>query len=270
MEPNFTSARLGAGGPVVHRLGLSTTYRPGKKTVYEAVDAGVNVFFGFGIDTQMISVLRDVMRGQREKFVVVTGPYNLIWGHSNIRQTLESRLRALRTDYLDLFLLLGVLKPGEFSARTREELYRLREEGKVRGVGLSTHNRKLAGQLAGEGAVDAVMIRYNAAHRGAEQDIFPHLSTHNPGVISYTATRWRYLIRRPSSWAKDRPVPDAGMCYRFVLSNPHAHVCLTAPSNLKQSRENLASLQMGPLDEEEMTFIKSFGDVVHHTKKWFM
>src|SRR5690606_36124755 len=127
----------------------------------------VNVFFGFGIDTQMISVLRDVMRGQREKFVVVTGPYNLIWGHSNIRQTLESRLRALRTDYLDLFLLLGVLKPGEFSARTREELYRLREEGKVRGVGLSTHNRKLAGQLAGEGAVDAVMIRYNAAHRGA-------------------------------------------------------------------------------------------------------
>ena len=60
------------------------------------------------------------------------------------------------------------------------------------------------------------------------------------------------------------------MCYRFVLSNPHAHVCLTAPSNLKQFRENLASLQKGPLDEEEMTFIKSFGDVVHHTKKWFM
>jgi predicted aldo/keto reductase-like oxidoreductase len=89
-------------------------------------------------------------------------------------------------------------------------------------------------------------------------------------VVSYTATRWRYLIRRSKNWPKDQPVPTAGLCYRFVLSNPHVHVCLTAPSNLKQLEENMAVVRKGPLSAEELDFIKKYGDVVKHTKKWFM
>jgi aryl-alcohol dehydrogenase-like predicted oxidoreductase len=113
-------------------------------------------------------------------------------------------------------------------------------------------------------------MRYNAAHRGAEEDIFPFLEQHNPGVISYTATRWRYLIRKPKGWSKDDRIPTPGMCYRFVLSNPNVDVCLTSPANLKQLQENILSLRLGPLSEEDMEFMRKFGDVVHHTKKWFM
>ena len=43
-----------------------------------------------------------------------------------------------------------------------------------------------------EGAVDISMIRYNAAHRGAEQDIFPNLNERKPGVVS-CAVRWYAL-----------------------------------------------------------------------------
>jgi aryl-alcohol dehydrogenase-like predicted oxidoreductase len=60
------------------------------------------------------------------------------------------------------------------------------------------------------------------------------------------------------------------MCYRFVLSNPNVDVCLTSPTNLKQLEENISSLRLGPLSEEDMEFMRKFGDVVHHTKKWFM
>jgi aryl-alcohol dehydrogenase-like predicted oxidoreductase len=114
------------------------------------------------------------------------------------------------------------------------------------------------------------MIRYNAAHRGAEQEIFPYLSLHNPGVISYTATRWTALLRRPRGWPAEGRLPSAAMCYRFVLSNPHVDVCLAAPSNPTQLEENLAALRQGPLDEEEMRFMREFGDAVHRQAKWFM
>ncbi len=57
---------------------------------------------------------------------------------------------------------------------------------------------------------------------------------------------------------------------RFVLSNPHVHVCLTAPSTMRQFEENIAALKDGPLDEEEMEFIRDFGDRVRRTKTWFM
>ena len=114
------------------------------------------------------------------------------------------------------------------------------------------------------------MIRYNAAHRGAEHDIFPQLAQYNPGIVSYTATRWTYLLRRPKGWSKDGRIPTAGECYRFVLSNPSVHVCLTAPANESQLTENLAAIRQGSLNEEDMKFMKDFGDAVYKQYKWFM
>jgi aryl-alcohol dehydrogenase-like predicted oxidoreductase len=261
MSDVFTHTTFGKLGTRVCRLGLSASYRPGRDAIRRAIDAGVNVFFLYGFDGQMAAVLREVLRSERERYVVATSP----------RRTLEKRLRKLGTDYIDAFLFLGVMKEAQFPLRVREQMLRLKEEGKVRGIGLSTHDRTFAGKLAAEGAVDVLMIRYNAAHRGAETDIFPHLAAHDPALISYTATRWRYLIRRSTKkWPKDRPVPTPTQAYRFGLSNPHVDVCLTAPSNMQQLEQNLTALEQGPLSDEELSFMRQFGDAVHHTKKWFM
>lgn len=270
MPDKFSSTVLGSTGMQVSRLGLSATYRPGKNAIYFALDQGINYFFGFGIDSHMTKVMREVLKSDREKYVIATGVYNLIWGYPNIRKTLEKRLRQWGAEYIDIFMFLGVRKEAEFPEKAREELYRLREEGLVKAVGMSTHDRPFAGRMAAEGALDVLMIRYNAAHRGAEKDIFPYLKEHNPGIVSFTATRWRYLLRYQKGWPKDAPIPNAVMTYRFVLSNPHVHVCMTAPSNLKQLEENLKALQEGPLSDEEMAFMQKFGDIVYQRKHWFM
>ncbi len=261
---------FGRTGITVSPLGLSATYRPGKKAVRTAAEEGINLFFAFGIDTQMNAALREIMPARREQFVLATGAYNYIWWAQDVRKTCEKRLRQFRTDYIDLFLFLGVMKPAEFPQRIRDELQKLKEEGKVRAIGLSCHNRLFLGELAQRGEMDALMLRYNAAHRGAEQDIFPHLAAYDPGVLSYTATRWSYLLRRPRGLSADARVPTAGECYRFVLSNRHVHCVLTAPRNERELRENIAAVRQGPLDEEELAFMRSFGDVVHGQKRWFM
>lgn len=270
MNPDFEHTTLGKLDRCAYRLGMSASYWPGRQAVHRALDAGVNVFFCYGFDFQMIRALRELPASRRENCVFITGAYNLLWWHPNLRRTLEKRLRQLRTDYIDIFLFLGVMGKEKFLGQVLEELHRMREEGKVRAVGISTHHRKLAGELAGRGKLDALMMRYNAAHRGAEQDVFPHLAAHHPAVINHTATRWTYLLRRPRGWPKDGPVPTAGMCYRFVLSNPHVDVCLTAPRSLRELEENLAAVRQGPLSEEEMQFMRAFGDAVYQAKKWFM
>jgi aryl-alcohol dehydrogenase-like predicted oxidoreductase len=265
----FLHTTLGRTGLPVFRFGLSASYRPGKRAIHRALDEGVNYFFCYGFDTHMTGVLREVLPSNREKYVVATGAYNYIWTYQNIRRTLEKRLRQLNTDYIDVFHFLGVTKRPQFNDRVRDELFALREDPRVRAISISCHDRKFAGELAAQGLLDALMIRYNAAHRGAESDIFPHLAAHNPGVVSYTATRWTYLLRRPRGWPRDGRVPTAGMCYRFVLSNPHVHVCLNAPSNLKHFEDNLASVRQGPLDEDDMRFMRDFGDAVYRRNKWF-
>jgi predicted aldo/keto reductase-like oxidoreductase len=270
MQQEFLRGPLGKLGTPVCRLGLSATYRPGRATIHRALDEGLNYFFFFGIDNQMTGVLREVIPARREQYVLAAGACNYIWGHQNLRRTLEKRLRQTRAGYIDVFHFLGVTRPSHFTSRVRDELQAVRESGLVRAVSMSTHDRKFAIQLARDGVLDAMMIRYNAAHRGAETEIFPHLPASNPAVTSFTATRWRYLIRRPRGYAKDGRIPTPGMCYRFVLSNPAVHVCLTAPTNLRQFESNLAEIRKGPLAEDEMQFMREFGEVVYRNYKYFM
>ena len=266
----FQLRPFGGTGISVTPLGFSASYLPGKNAIYAAVEEGINLFFAFGIDVQMTHALREVLPPRRDKLVLVTGAYNYIWWAQDVRKTFEKRLRQFKTDYIDVFLFLGVMKPDEVTPRTCDALLKLKEEGKVRAIGVSCHNRAFLGKLATEGNLNALMLRYNAAHRGAERDVFPHLAAHNPGVISYTATRWTALLRRPKSLPQGARIPSAGECYRFVLSNPHVHTVLTAPRNERELRDNIAAIHQGPLGEEDMKFMRDFGDAVYHQKKWFM
>jgi len=113
-----------------------------------------------------------------------------------------------------------------------------------------------------------MMIRYNAAHSGAEQDIFPSLAKGRPAIVAYTATRWGGLLKRPKGW--NGLVMTAGDCYRFCLSDPHVDLVLTGPKNRQQLQENLHHLrEKGPLSEEEMLWIREFGQVVHKASSRF-
>ncbi|HTO93315.1 MAG TPA: aldo/keto reductase [Bacteroidota bacterium] len=270
METDFTHTVLGKTGLRVHRLGLAASYFPGATALERGVERGMNYFFGYGSDFQMKKFARTLFARDRDRYVLATGVYNLKIGYPDIRRTLEKRLRQFGTEYIDLFLFLGVMKEKEFPPKARDEMLRLKDEGKIRFVGMSCHDRKFAGRMAGEGALDALMIRYNAAHRGAEEDIFPHCAGHDPGIVSYTATRWTYLLRAPKGWPAGGRVPDAGLCYRFALSHPAVHVTLTAPRSVRELDQNLDAVERGPLAADDASFMRSFGDAVHHAKKWFM
>ena len=137
----------------------------------------------------------------------------------------------------------------------------VRDEGKVRGLGISIHNRKRAGRLAANSPLDLLMVRYNAAHPGAEQDILPHVDPERRAIVAYTATSWRRLLKRPRKW--DGNVPDAATCYRFCLTNPTVSVVLTGPKTVKQLQANLEGVSRGPLDADELKWMREFGAVVH-------
>ena len=178
-----------------------------------------------------------------------------------MRRAAERRLRALGTDYLDVYQLFWLSRMSALTGGVQEELARLREEGKVRALGASIHDRSRAGRLAEASILDLLMIRYNAAHPGAEQDVFPHLASRKPAVVAYTATSWRKLLRKPRAWA-GRPM-TAGECYRWCLASPAVDVVLCGPRSTAEWRANLASIEEGPLPESELGWMRDFGRVVH-------
>jgi aryl-alcohol dehydrogenase-like predicted oxidoreductase len=247
-------------------LGLSGSYWPGEDALRIGIQQGMNYLFWYYWDRQMTRVLRDVLPSRREDFIVATGMSNLRgWW---VRRAVEGCLRRLRTDYIDIFHIFWI-SDGGLVPRLLDALRRCRDEGKIRHIAVSTHARRYAAELVRQGVLDVLMMRYNAAHRGAEQEIFPYLAASNPGVVSYTATRWTKLLRPARGWSDPR-IPTAGECYRFVLGNPHVHVCLTAPRSRRELEENLAAVRQGPLAEDDHAFLCRFGDAVHAHSKWFL
>jgi aryl-alcohol dehydrogenase-like predicted oxidoreductase len=241
------------------RLGLSGTFGLDEAGAREALETMQYVFWSPRMP-RLTPALRDALARDRERYAVSAGPL-LGYLPGGVRKAAEKALRMLGTDYLDVFQLYWLGKMSAFTGAVQEELVKLREEGKVRAIGVSIHDRPRAGRLADDSILDLLMIRYNAAHPGAEQEVFPHLARRRPAVVAYTATSWRKLLKAPRGWTGR--VPSAGDCYRFCLTSPHVDVVLTGPRNVSELRENLAAVARGPLDAAEMDFMRTFGRVVH-------
>jgi aryl-alcohol dehydrogenase-like predicted oxidoreductase len=179
----------------------------------------------------------------------------------------ERWLKKLELEWVDL-LFQDLRKPP--SQKLTEQVGRLREAGKVRLLGMSSHKRPLLGQIASgavKSPVDFFHVRYNAVHSGAEQEVFPHLPEENrPGVVVFTATCWRKLLKPKLVPAGEAPLTAAD-CYRFVLSHPDVNVCITAPKTAEQMEDNLKVLDAGPLDEEEMARLRRIGDHIYGKKR---
>jgi aryl-alcohol dehydrogenase-like predicted oxidoreductase len=261
MATDFLHRPLPVVGKQVHRLGLSFSFGIDPDGVAAAIDRGMNYFFWTSIGTgRVLPVVREALERDRERFVLCSGS-SLTYIKGSVRRAAEKWLRAFNTDYLDVFQIYWLGKMAFWTDGIRAELVKLKEQGKVRALAVSVHDRPWAARLADDSPLDLLMLRYNAAHPGAEVDVFPHLARRKPAVVAYTATSWRKLLRPPRGW--DGPAMTAGDCYRFCLSSPHVDVVLCGPKNRAQLEQNLGALEQGPLSPDEEAWMRRFGKVVH-------
>jgi len=258
----------------VHRMALAGNYGVDSDDVRFAADQGVN-YWMYGMSFRKVTDgIADVIARDRDAHVV-----SYLGGVTafapQVRRQVEGALRKLKTDYLDCYQLGWLGTTSRITPAIVDAIRTLQEEGKVRTFGCSIHDRPRAGKLAAEGPVDLLMIRYNAKHPGAEQDIFPHTAARDPAIVAYTALAWAQLIKPvkglempPFPGDPDRQPPlTPAECYRFALTNPHVHVVLTGPKNRQQLVDNLAALDAGPLPEEQLAWVREYGQKLRSVKK---
>ncbi len=259
MDANdFSTVELPSEGRRVLRLGLAGNYGIAAADVEYAAERGVNYWLWSPRFTKVTPVLKRLLAADREAHVV--SMLGNAWFAGGPRKDVEKARKLLGIDRLDCYKLGWLGRTSRFSAGIQGSLTALLDEGLVTSVGCSIHDRKRAGELARASILGTFMLRYNAKHPGAEQDVFPHLAARNPTVIAYTATSWRQLLKPVRGL--DAPPLTAAQCYRFCLSSPHVHVCLTGPANRAQLDDNLAALAAGPLSAEEEQRVRDYGRAV--------
>jgi aryl-alcohol dehydrogenase-like predicted oxidoreductase len=256
---------LGQTGLRTSRLGIGSSFTGDERFIEEAVDQGINYLYWGSIRRPAFGrAIRNVVRRDRSRVVVTVQSYTRV--AALLAPSIEIALRRTGLGHFD-FLLLGMWNRPPFAGLV-EAAQRLKARGLVRHLMMSTHNRPSLQDhfrefAHGASPFDAFMLRYNAVHRGAEQDVFPHLpADRKPGILAYTATRWGHLCDPAKMPAGEAP-PPARDCYRFALSNPSVDMVLCGPKNREQMQEALRALDAGPLASDEMERLQRIGDHIY-------
>ena len=138
------------------------------------------------------------IQSDREKWIVATKfghgftgflKRDQLWSAGDVRKQLEDSLKALKTDYIDLYQFHS----GNNEAFDNDELWKMLEEqvkaGKVRHIGISATNSDLsAGEYqvehAAEAGAEAIQIYYNRLSRNPEAKMLPECRKQDLGVLA--------------------------------------------------------------------------------------
>jgi aryl-alcohol dehydrogenase-like predicted oxidoreductase len=272
---------LGCGGP--SRIGRSTGQSEAASValIRQAIAAGVNL-----IDTaeayETEALVGAALRGlDRSQLVISTKKgYRQKISPALLRAGLEKSLRALQTDYIDIYNLHGV-HPDHYP-RLRDEILpafqQLRAEGKIRFIGVSEmFNEDKTHQMLSESLPDdpwdVAMVGFNILNQTARQHVFPKTMAQNVAVQIMFAVR-RVLSQPEKLVAAVQELVDVGQldpnevdqadplgfvlaesdatsivdaAYRFCRYEPGVHVVLSGTGNAAHLQENIASLCRPPL-----------------------
>ena len=262
MSAGWEKVTFGSTGLQVSTLGIGSSFGLETRDVERAFERGINfLFWGLARRPAFGRAIRNIAKQQREKLVLAIQSYSR--STLLMRLSVEVALRRVKTDYVDL-LTLGWWNAAP-PQRIVDAALELQRAGKVRHLMISSHQRPTFGALIEDPSYGAIMVRYNAAHPGAEREVFPKLAkvipARRPAVLAFTATRWGKLLD-PSLGPAEDPTPRASDCYRFVLSNPNVNATLVGPKNALELDEAMASLDRGPMSEEELAWMRRVGTSV--------
>jgi len=199
---------LGKSGLYVNPIGLGTNAvgghnlfpnldnENGKNIVRTAIEHGINFLdtaYIYGPETSE-QLIGEVVKesGKRGDIILATkGAHKLIDGKMEVdnspaflKKTVEDSLRRLQTDYIDLFYIHF---PDEATPKDEAvgALQRLKEEGKIRAIGVSNFSLEQLKEGNKDGYIDVLQSGYNLFNRQAEADLIPYVKEHQISFIPY-------------------------------------------------------------------------------------
>jgi aryl-alcohol dehydrogenase-like predicted oxidoreductase len=170
--------------------------------IRRALDVGVNwidtaAVYGLGHSEQVVGrVLRDLPRDDRPYVFTKCG---LVWDERNrsatptrslepasIRRECEASLRRLGVERIDLYQFHRPDDTGVPVEDSWNEILRLKEEGKVRAVGVSNFDVSLLERCEAIDHVDSLQPPFSLIRRAAGDREIPWCAEHRTGVICYS------------------------------------------------------------------------------------
>lgn len=173
---------LGRSGLKVSEVGLGCEHLQGlpyeqvKSVIDAALAGGVNVMDVFMSEPEVRTNIGKALSGRREQ-VVLQGHIGAAWLNGQYKRTrdlahcktfFEDFLTRLQTDYVDIGMIHFVDSEEDyksvFESDVIEYAKQLKEEGKIKALGMSSHNPSIAERAVRTGLIDVLMFSINPVY----------------------------------------------------------------------------------------------------------
>ena len=246
-----------------------------KKLFDVAEAAGVNYFDLYTSNPNVRKAVGEALRGRREKFIAQSHICS-VWKDGQYKRTrklaevvagFEESLEQLQTDYIDVGMIhycdalddWRTIETGGILDYTRE----LKAAGKIRHIGLSSHNPQVALKAVESGAIEVLMFSVNPCYdlMPASEDVeelwneknyAEHLTNMNPDRqrLYETCQRLGVGVTVMKCFGGgdllDAKLSPAGValtanqCIHYALSRPGVAVVLAGAHSVEQLKQSIA------------------------------
>ena len=256
---------LGKTGLKVTSVGFGCMITSDASVIERAADMGINYFdtargYQSGNNERMVGA---ALKRKRKEIYISTKT------HAETRESalnqLETSLRELGTDYVDIWYLHGKESPEEINDDLREAQRIAKQQGKIRFSGLSTHEpQRVHPWVIKNHAVDVLLTAYNFTTGETLDPLFEMASQAGLGVIAMKVMAGGFRRKKADDPFYPKLKREGAMLamLKWVLKNPRVTTTIPSMTDMDQLEENFRAMSepFKPDDEgvlaERMEFLK--------------
>lgn len=264
------------------------------KSVHVALDHGMNFidtspYYGRGLSESLLGFALDGI--PRDSYYLGTklgryAPSHFDFSAKRVRESVDISLERMRTDYLDIILCHDIefVDMQQIWDETIPELYRLKDAGKIKHIGVSGYPMKIFREAAAHSEID-VILSYNhyTLQNTMLEDLVAEMQKKQIGIMNAAPFSARLLTNAPlPEWHKATDtvrdickqaaqhctaagVDIAKLALQFSIANENMTTCITGSANPGRVAQWCEWLQE-PLD---LQLVKEVQDILAPVHNWF-
>lgn len=239
-------------------------FEESSRILHRALDLGVNFIDTARAYGEAETVIGRALAERRGEYILATK----VAAAGDPRESLETSLRELRTEVLDIVQIHGRMNEVVLDPVVVEGLHRARAAGMVRFLGVSVYG-EAAALAAIEAGFDCIQIAHSVLDRRPEVHALSAATQAGTGVIARSVLVKGALSPRAADLPPVlAPLRDAvlrlgaletlpELAYRYLLSQEPPHTLLVGASSVAELEAAVRFAGQGPLDAAEMQRLRA-------------
>ena len=256
--PKLEYRTLGKTGLKVTSVGFGCMITSDGTVIERAADMGITYFdtargYQSGNCERMVGA---ALKNYRKKIVLSTK--SQARNKAGLMEHLETSLRELQTDYVDIWYLHAKSRPEDVVDEMLEAQLQAKKDGKIRFAGISTHGgqKELVPHVIGLKHFDVLLTSYNFAMDPAMSDVVASAAKAGLGIVAMKVMAGGKRRGALGGNEKTRDIlgRDGAMvaALKWALKSPNVHTTIPSITDIDQLDENIRAMgaPFTPADEK--------------------